>query len=91
MIYEISRIASAQIDKIILYTDQYFGPKQTSDYVGGLYHSFHLLSDNPSLGREWDSERRRYTYRAHHIYYKILADRVLILDIRSARQDVPPA
>jgi plasmid stabilization system protein ParE len=41
------------------------------------------------MGREWDGDKRRYVYRMHHIYYRILPDRVLITHIRhSSRSPV---
>lgn len=90
MRYELSLQASEQIDEIIRYTDQYFGEKQTADYVGGLYLSFDLLSDNPKLGKAWAGERRCYIYRSHYVFYRILSDHILITDIRSTRQELPP-
>ena len=86
MNYELSRRESAQIDEIIRYTDENFGPQQTTDYLTGLYTSFDILTDNPRLGREWAAGKRRYIYRSHYVFYRLLEDRVFITDIRSTRQ-----
>ena len=89
MKYVLSRVASAQIDEIIRYTDTYFGPLQTEEYISGLYHSLELLADNPRMGRRWGETRRRYIFRAHHVYYKVMDDHIFVLEIRNSRQDVP--
>lgn len=92
MHYELSRRASAQIDNIIRYTDENFGQAQTAEYVGGLYTSFEILADNPRLGTSWDGDlKRRYVFRAHYVFYRILEyeNRLLITDIRSTRMRIP--
>ena len=89
MIYELTRKALSQIEEIARYTDEYFGEEQTREYLAGLYYSFDLLSDNPRMGRRYDERRRRYIYRAHQVYYRILDDKIRIVDIRSSRQSPP--
>lgn len=89
MIYELSRKALGQIEDIIRYTDANFGQDQTREYVSGLYYSFDILSDNPKMGRPFDERRRRYIYRSHQVYYRVLRNRILIVDIRSSRQSPP--
>ncbi len=71
MIYELSLRAQSNIEEIIRYTDKHFGPAQTDEYIGGLYYSFDLLTDNPRLGRVWKGQKRCYTYRMHNVYYRI--------------------
>lgn len=89
MIYELSRRASAEIDDIIRYTDEHFGRAQTAEYIQGLYYSFRLLADNPRLGKDWAQGKRRYIYRSHYVFYRIMSDRIFITDIRNTRQDIP--
>ena len=89
MDYRLSRQASAQIDEIIRYTDTHFGPLQTAEYIDGLYYSFELLTDNPQLGRIWREAKRRYIYRSHVVYYRIMDSHLLITEIRHARQHAP--
>ncbi len=59
MDFRLTRRAEADIKSIIRYTDLNFGPAQTKEYLGGLFNSFDLLTDNPELGREWSRGRRR--------------------------------
>ncbi len=90
MRYEISRQALAVIDEIIEYTNQNFGEGQTADYVGGLFTSFQLMADNPSIGKAWQgNEKRVYIYRSHYVFYRQMADHVFITDIRNTRQQIP--
>ena len=89
MIYELSRKALRQIEEIIRYTDENSGGPQTEEYISGLYHSFDILSDNPKMGRQYNDRRRRYIYRSHQIYHRILRKRILIVDIRNSRQSPP--
>ena len=86
MIYELSRKALRQIEEVIRYTDEHFGEEQTREYLAGLYYSFDLLSDNPGMDRPFDEYSRRHIYRSHIVYYRILDDRIQVIDIRSARQ-----
>ena len=87
MIYELSRKASRQIEEIIRYTDKSFGLDQTDEYISGLYYSFDLLTDHSRMGRPFDERRRRYVYRSHHVYYRILKEKILIVDIRHTSQN----
>ena len=89
MIYELTRKATRQIEAIIRYTDEHFGEQQTVDYIDGLYLTFDILTDNPRMGRAYDATRRRYVYRSHHVYYRIEADKLVIVDIRHTRQSPP--
>ena len=87
--YKLSRQVSAQIDEIIRYTDRNFGPLQTREYIDGLYYSFELLTDNPRLGRNWREGKRRYIYRSHVVYYRIMDDHLFITEILHGRQHTP--
>lgn len=89
MIYKLSRKASKQIDAIIRHTDTHFGTQQTEEYLDGLYYSFELLSENPKMGREWQQGKRRYIYRSHVVYYRIMQDYLFVTDIMNSRQ-LPP-
>jgi len=86
MIFEISKRARADIKNIARYTLENFGLAQTEDYLGGLYNSFEILGENPRLGREWKTGRRRYIYRMHCVYYRLLDERIVITHIRHSSQ-----
>jgi toxin ParE1/3/4 len=82
MIFELSKRAQADIEDIARYTLDNFGIVQTENYINGLYDSFALLTDNPRLGRDWSGVRRRYIYRMHYVYYRLVQERVFITHIR---------
>ncbi len=89
MKWELSNKAKADIINIIQYTDNNFGEDQTEIYIGGLYNSFEILTDNPQMGRRFDETRRRYIYRSHQVYYRLHDDYILIVEIRNSRQSPP--
>ena len=86
MIFELSNRAKADIMEIVRYTLENFGSAQAEEYIDGLYYSFELLTDNPKLGREWKTGRRRYIYRMHSIYYRLTPESVFVTHIRHASQ-----
>jgi len=86
MIYRLARQAESDIKAIYRYTIEYFGEGQAQEYLEGLDYSFELLTDNPRLGRVWDGKGRRYIYKSHFVYYRILKEEILITRIRNARQ-----
>ena len=89
MDYKLSRRARADIKEIVRYTDLTFGQAQTDRYLDGLYYSFDLLTDNPEMGREWSAGKRRYVYRKHIVYYRIVDGGVLITQIRHSAMRQP--
>ena len=86
MTYRLSRQAKSDIKAIYRYTVKYFGEGQAQEYLDGLYYSFDLLLDNPELGRVWDGQKRRYIFKSHLVYYRIIKDKIVITHIRSGRQ-----
>jgi toxin ParE1/3/4 len=86
MKFELSNRAKADIKDIVRYTLENFGSAQAEEYIDGLYYSLELLTDNPKLGREWKSGRRRYIYRMHQIYYRLTSETVFVTHIRHASQ-----
>ena len=89
MRFQVMRAAERDIEDIIAYTDEHFGEAQTQEYVAGLYASFDLLTDNPKMGRAFDSTRRRYIYKSHYVYYRIDKDVLKILRIRHTKLKEP--
>jgi len=87
MIFELSNRARSDIANIIRYTIENFGQARAEKYVGGLYNSFDLLTANPKLGREWKSERQRYIYRSHYVYYRVTPRGIFVTHIRHTSQD----
>jgi len=86
MIYRLTRQAQSDIKAIYHYTVENFGEEQAKEYLNGLGYSFDLLTDNPKIGRLWDGKGRRYIYKSHLVYYRILEDEIIITRIRNVRQ-----
>lgn len=89
MRFELTRRAAAAIDEIIRYTDEHFGAAQTDEYLRGLYEVFESLRENPGLGREWDMGKRCMVFRLHLVFYRVAPDRIIVTDVRNARQRPP--
>ena len=86
MTYRLTRQAQSDIKAIYRYTIEYFGEGQAQEYLDGLYYSFDLLMDNLELGRVCDGQKRRYIYKSHLVYYRIIKDNIVLTHIRSGRQ-----
>ncbi len=86
MTYRLTRQARSDIKAIYHYTVEYFGEGQAEEYLGGLEYSFDLLTDNPNLGRAFEGNIRRYVYKSHLVYYRIVKEEIRILRIRHGRQ-----
>ena len=86
MTYSLTRQAQFDIKAIYRYTVENFGEGQAQEYLDGLDYSFDLLTDNPKLGRLWDGKGRRYIYKSHLVYYRIVKNDLLITRIRNSRQ-----
>lgn len=72
MTFRLTRQAQSDIKAIYHYTVEFFGEGQAHEYLEGLDYSFDLLTDNPKLGRLWDGKGRRYVYKSHLVYYRIV-------------------
>lgn len=76
-----SEEAERDIDKMYGYGAEIFGMAQADAYMVGLNRLFDTLRDNPLIGRERDEVRppiRLFPYEAHHVFYDVLDDRVVI-------------
>lgn len=85
MTYRLSRRAQSDIKAIYHYTVKYFGEDQVQEYLGGLDYSFDLLTDNPKIGHAVNGKRRRYVYREHLVYYRIIKEEIRSTHIRHGR------
>jgi toxin ParE1/3/4 len=87
--YRLSNVADQKIESIYEYSLLNFGEPQAEAYFLGLHDLFELLADNPMIGRkepELGDNIRRFPYEAHIVFYRPLADGILILDLRGVRQ-----
>ena len=87
---ELSAEADGDIRALIRQGLDRFGPSQVEAYLDGLEDVFGLIAAFPAIGTErgeFALAYRSYPYKAHTIFYRVAADRVLIVRIRHARED----
>ena len=72
--YKLSVLAEQQLEEILEFTEDRFGPDQTDAYALGLQKTFELLAEFPGIGsvkhaseikRTW----LRFRFQSHHIFY----------------------
>jgi toxin ParE1/3/4 len=80
----LSAAARQDIDAIAAYTKRTWSLQQTDPYLGQLEDGFHLLAQNPSMGRpckEIDPELRRFEVGKHVVFYRVKKGTVRITRI----------
>ena len=88
--FSLTKLADEDIVGIYIYGSGCFGSAQADSYQDGLEAAFNLLGRHPQAARrvpELGPDVRAYSYRAHIILYEPLDESVLILRVRSARED----
>jgi len=89
MKYQLSKWADRDLDEITANSISDFGLAQTQIHMGGLDYLFELLGESPKIGTVWKGNTRRHPYRAHVVFYRVRKNDILILRIRSAKQNIP--
>ncbi|MCI4645994.1 MAG: type II toxin-antitoxin system RelE/ParE family toxin [Hyphomonadaceae bacterium] len=89
---EIGALAQADLEDIFLDGLQRFGLKQAELFQAQIYSTFQLICETPGLGRAVDESLpgarslvRPYPCR---IFYRVIADRLVILRVIHGRQDL---
>ena len=91
--YKLSSAAITQIEVLVSYTDETFGPNQTAAYIAGLESSFDLLVRFPDIGAaafEIKPGLRRYRYQSHYIFYTEQGDFIGIEAIVHVNRNIRP-
>ena len=86
---ELSDRAAADLLAIYLEGIRHFGPRQADRYLDELDACFHLLADNPRMGRSTESlgqGLRRHEHGSHVIFYELMEQDILIIAILHSRQ-----
>lgn len=91
--YVISAKARVDFKSIAKYTVEKFGEAQSLKYAQGLKSVLAELGDNPELGRRYvaikDKMLLRYRYKAHVIFYYIMANQIFIVRVLGGGMDFP--
>lgn len=88
--FSLTQLADEDVIDIYIYGAGQFGRAQADTYQGGLEDALNFIGRHPQASRrvpELGSEVRAYSYRMHIILYEPLGEGVLILRVRSARED----
>ena len=89
-VYKLS--SKAEFDLAVMYEFgiSKFGLTQAQKYFFGMHETFELLSKNVNLGRDASEiieELKRFTYKAHTIFYLISSNGIFIIRVLSQRMD----
>ena len=89
-VYKLS--SKAEFDVAVMYEFgiSKFGLTQAQKYFFGMHETFGVLSKNVNLGRdasEFIEELKRFTYKAHTIFYLISSNGIFIIRVLSQRMD----
>jgi toxin ParE1/3/4 len=82
--YELTKAADQDFEHIFEFGINTFGLVQAMDYQQGMRKRFEELAEQPKLYQAIDHIRtgyRRSVYQSHSIYYKIVANSILIVRI----------
>lgn len=88
--YSLTKQAEEDIQIIFEYGIVQFGLKQAETYLDKLEEKLKLLASNPKISKirkELKHQVRAHPYNSHVILYKEFNNTVLILSIRSAREN----
>lgn len=88
--YELTAAAAQDARRIAEFTGETWSLEQAFDYVDALYDAFEMLAEFPSPGRPalgHVPDLRAKPARAHVIYHREMADRVVIVRVLHAAQD----
>ena len=87
----VSPRARADIDEIWKYTAHRWGERQAEVYLRLVEEGVNAVAANPAVGRPCDEVRpgyRRYPLGSHVLFYRVSAERVVVIRILHQRMDV---
>ena len=80
--FDLTLAAKADLKSIARYTGQRWGVQQRNAYLKEMDELFHVLLQNPLMGRACDEIRKGYfkfPHRRHVVYYKQADDGLLLV------------
>lgn len=89
-VYKLSRKAEIDLAEMYEFGVYKFGLLHAQKYFLGMHDVFQVLEENIELGRdasEFIEDLKRFTYKAHTIFYLITANGIFILRVLSQRMD----
>ena len=89
-VYKLSRKAEINVAGMFELGIYKFGLLQAQKYILGMHDVFQVLYENTELGRdasEYIVDLKRFTYKAHTIFYLITTNEIFILRVLGQRMD----
>ncbi|WP_422614470.1 type II toxin-antitoxin system RelE/ParE family toxin [Ascidiimonas aurantiaca] len=87
-VYKLSSKAEIDLAELYEFGIYKFGLSQAQKYFNGMHNTFDVLSKNNNLGRdasEFIVDLKRFSYKAHTIFYLHTASGIFILRVLSQR------
>ena len=88
--YEFTGRSRKDLEAILEYSYQTWGPTRTRDYLEGMEYRINWLRDNPGAGRlrpEIADNLKSFPQGSHVIYYRVTEEVLLIVRIRHQSAD----
>ncbi len=88
--YKLSGKAEIDLAELYEFGIYKFGLPQAQKYFYGMHEAFEILAENIDLGRdasEFITDLKRFSYKAHTIFYLHTASEIFILRVLSQRMD----
>ncbi|WP_031425758.1 type II toxin-antitoxin system RelE/ParE family toxin [Flavimarina sp. Hel_I_48] len=88
--FHFTEAADKDILEIAKYGIETWGIEQSRKYKTGFYNCFQFLADNPDIGRDASilaPHLKRYSYKAHAIFFKPTAEGILIIRVLGQKMD----
>jgi len=89
-VYKLSSKAEIDLAELYEFGIYKFGLSQAQQYFFGLHEAFNVLAENINLGRdasEFITELKRFSYKAHTIFYLQTRSGIFIIRVLSQRMD----
>ena len=89
-VYKLSKKAEIDLAEIYEFGVYKFGFAQAQNYFLGMHEVFQVLNENIDLGRdasEFITDLKRFSYKAHTIFYLITANGIFILRVLNQHMD----
>jgi toxin ParE1/3/4 len=89
-VYKLSSKAEIDLAEMYEFGIYKFGLSQAQKYFNGMHDTFEVLSENMNLGRgasEFIEDLKRFSYKAHTIFYLRSTSGIFILRVLSQRMD----
>ena len=89
--FHLTRRAYEDLKSIARHTQDRWGRAQRDKYLSSLDECFHLLAENPGLGRACDEIRagyRKMQEGRHVVFYRSLAEGIEIVRILHSSMDI---